>query len=531
MKLKERVLPGLQKLAKAFLVPAALIAAASLMMGVSSFITNPQITESLTFLKWFPLQYAAGLLNKAGSITMGNLPLIYAISLASTMTDGDKEYAGFAGALGFLSFLTSMGILINAFPAVKEMFPSQTITTIYGIETVNTGMVGGIMIGIITANLHRRVRHVKFPTAFAFFQGSRFTPFASTVLFMFLGQVFPFLWVWLSKGINALAATVQYTGIFGPFIYATVEKLLIPTGLHNIWNTVIRDTAVSGVYMFPSGVIEGCRPAYFQYLIEGLPEGASLVDMVKFLRGGQIPMMMFALPAIALAIYQTADPDKRAQIKPLLIAGAFTAFFSNISEPVEFLFLFSAPALYAVYAVLNGVSYMLLYVFGSQLGGITSSILGFVLYGLLRPESRWIITLLVGIGEGVVCYLLFKWWIVRFNVKTPGRGEDQEQALAFAAEINNMDMGKKEKKAGAAPTDEKALDIIRCLGGRENITEVDSCMSRLRITLVDGSAVDEAGLKKTGCMGIVRPDDKHIQIVYGLKVGSIKNEVKKALEL
>ncbi|RGY94900.1 PTS transporter subunit EIIC [Clostridium sp. AM58-1XD] len=525
------VILKLQKLAKAFLVPMALIAAASLVMGVSSFFTNQQILELLPFLNAAPVQYIAGLFNSAGSIVMNNLPLIYAITLAATLCDGDREYAAFAGVLGYLAFLTGMSILLTKVPGVREMYPEKTIVTTYGIETVNAGMVGGMLVGIMTAWIHSKIRHVKLPTAFAFFQGSRTVPFVNAIIFIFVGQFFPYLWVWLSKGIEALAEVVKNMGIFGPFVYATVEKLLIPTGLHQIWNTVIRDTAVSGTYAFASGVIEGCRPAYFQYLIEGLPQGASLVEMVKFLRGPQIPMMVFALPAIALAMYQSADKDKRSSVKPLLIAGAFTAFMSNISEPIEFLFLFTAPLLYVVYSALNGLSYLLLYLLKSQLGGTTSSILGFILYGPLRPESRWYLTLLVGIIEGIACYLLFRWAIVKFNIKTPGRGGDSDEAMAFAAEISNVQIGQtSDVKDRNNPKILKAQMIIKGLGGKDNIIEVDNCMSRLRVRVEDMKLVDEGILQKTGCMGIVKLDSQSIQVIYGLTVGMIKETIIKQLE-
>lgn len=530
MSVKQRILSSLQKLAKAFLIPASIIAASSLLIGLSAFFTNAQILEYLPFLNNVPVQYVAGLFNKAGSIVMSNLPLIYAISLAATMTDGDREYAGFAGALGFIAFITGMGVLITTFPNIKAMFPEPTIIEIYGIETINTGMVGGILVGTMTAALHRKVRHIKFPSAFSFFQGSRFTPFAAVVFFMFFGQLFPFAWVWLSKGVSALALVVQETGIFGPFIYSTVEKLLIPTGLHTVWNTVIRDTAVSGTFIFESGIIEGCRPAYFQSLVEGLPPGTSMVELVKFLRGGQIPMMMFALPAISLAIYKCADEDKRAKIKPLLIAGATTAFVANISEPLEFLFMFAAPLLYVIYAVINGLGYLFVYLLGSQVGGITSSFLGFILYGLMVPGSKWIIIVIVGIIQAAICYLLFRWWIVKFNVKTPGRGDD-DSALAFAAEVGNIEMestkseGSNQKSSASNIT----LLIIEGLGGQDNIEEVESCMSRLRVVLKDESLVNEGKLNATGCMGIVRPGANRIQVIYGPKVINIKNDVRKEL--
>lgn len=525
------IMKSFQKIAKAFLIPASLIAAASLIMGISSFFTNELIIAQIPAFDNFWVQYIAGLVNKAGSIVMSNLPVIYAVTLASALCDGDREYAAFAGLMGYIAFMTGMNILLNTFPFVREMYPEKALTTVFGIETVNVGMFGGMMVGIVVAVLHSKLRHVKFPTIFSFFQGSRFIPFASTLLFILIGQVFPFIWVWFSKGINALAGGINGLGIFGPFVYATVEKLLIPTGLHSIWNAAIRDTAVSGIYTFASGtIIEGARPAYFQYLVEGMPEGAQLVDMVKFLRGGQIPMMMFALPAIALAIYHCADKDKRAMIKPLLIAGAFTAFFSNISEPIEFLFIFAAFPLYVIYSLLNGLSYLLLYAFGSEVGGITSSIIGFVLYGPMRPGSQWWWILIVGAIEGGVCYFLFRWWITKFNISTPGRGNDNEEALAFAAEVGGVSLNTKDSEADN-PLKAKARTILQGLGGAENIVELDSCMSRLRVELHDGTKANDALLKTTGCSGVIHPGQNTIQVVYGLKVGEIKKAVRKEMEL
>ena len=532
------IMKSFQKLAKAFLIPASLIAAASLIMGVSSFFTNELVIAQIPVFGNFWIQYVAGVVNKAGSIVMSNLPVIYAVTLASALCDGDREYAAFAGLMGYISFMAGMNMLLGMFPAVSAMYPEKALTMVFGIETVNVGMFGGMLVGVVVATLHSKLRHVKFPTVFSFFQGSRFIPFASTLLFTAIGQVFPFIWVWFSKGINALAGAVSNLGMFGPFVYATVEKLLIPTGLHQIWNAVIRDTAVSGTFTFASGlVIEGARPAYFQYLVEGFPEGAKLVDIVKFLRGGQIPMMMFALPAVALAIYHCADQDKKASVKPLLIAGAFTAFFSNISEPIEFLFLFASFPLYVIYCVLNGISYMLLYILGSEVGGITSSVIGFILYGPMRPGSRWWWILMVGAIEGCICYFLFKWWIVKFNVKTPGRGEDHEGAMSFAAEIGGVTMNTSSDAAGKAkdlaaklnPLTDMAVTIIEGLGGQDNIAEVDSCMSRLRIELHDGTKANDAMLKSTGCSAVIRPGANTIQVVYGLKVGEIRKAVEKVL--
>ena len=541
---KTRTLQFFQKLSRAFLVPIAVIAASSLFMGVSSIFTQPQLRELLPFLNAAWLQYVAGLGNMVGTIVMANLPVIFAVCISFSLSDEQKEYAAFAGFLGYISFLTSMGILLNNAPNLAERFPGMAIISVLGINTLNVGILGGILTGVLVSILHRKLRHIKLPMAFAFFQGVRFVPFACSLFFMIFGQLFPFLWVYFSQGVQAVALFVAGAGAFGPFIYGAGELLLVPTGLHQIWNTVIRDTAVSGVYFFPSGlVLEGGRPAFFQYLAEGLPyledgSQAELTELVKFLRAGQIPMTVFAMPAVAYAIYKSAKFENRALIKPLVITGAVTAFVAGISEPLIFLFLFASPLLFVVFALMHGASWMVLYMLGNQVGGTSATIIGLVIFGILRPESRWIFTVMVGLAMAVINYFLFRWWIVKFDVKTPGRGGDYDDSLAFAAEIANVNVNKSGDSGNDKGTEVNATDpmvlkaqvIIPGLGGKDNIVEVESCMSRLRVVVKDMSLVNEEILRKTGCQGIVKPDDKNVQIIYGTSVGMIKNAVDKELK-
>ncbi|MPM61179.1 PTS system maltose-specific EIICB component [bioreactor metagenome] len=456
--------------------------------------------------------------------------MVYAVSLSFSLVNEDKEWGAFSGLMGYLAFLISMGILVNTFPAIFAMFPTNGITTVLGISTVNCGILGGILVGCLVPVIHKKFREVKLPMTFAFFQGVRFVPFMSIIIMTVIGQVFPFIWVYISQAINALASVINTMGAFGPFLYGTVEKLLIPTGLHQIWNAIVRDTAASGIFTFASGtVIEGSRPAFFQYLVEGLPKEAGLVELVKFLRAGQMPFTIFVAPAVALAIYKCADPDKRELIKPLVITGALTAMFAGITEPLEFIFLFTAPLLFVLYAIIGGMNWMILYLLGNTMGGTSAHILGLLIYGVLRTDANWWYTVMLGIVEAPLMYLLFKWWIIRFNVKTPGRGGDYDESLAFAQEIANTQpaAGKKET---TDPEILKARMIIESLGGKENIILVDSCMSRLRVEYKDNNKIDEQLIKRTGCQGIVRIDDNNIQIVYGVSVGLIAKSVNKELK-
>jgi len=350
-------------------------------------------------------------------------------------------------------------------------------------------------------------------------------PIATSISFVILGQIFPFIWTYISNFINTIAIGVTSSGIFGPFLYQLGERLLIPTGLHQIWNTVIRDTAVSGIYNFPPpyNVIEGSRAAFNAYMATNtMPQVASLVEMVKFLRGGQIPITVFALPAAAYAMYKCADKERRHTVKALFLTAAFTSIIAGVTEPLEFSFLFVAPGLYVIYALFTGLSYMLAFLLGSTLGGTEASALGLTLFGFLRSDSHWWVVCIIGIGFAVIFYFLFKWWIIRFNVKTPGRGGDYDSSLSY------LDLGDSSSKT----TDPRALKaqlLIKGLGGVINIVSVENCMSRLRVMVNDGKIVNEEMLRATGCSGIIRADETNIQIVFGTTVGIVRDAVKKEM--
>ncbi|HCC0890448.1 TPA: PTS transporter subunit EIIC [Salmonella enterica] len=524
--MKKEIIHFFQMLSRAFITPIALLSFASLLLGVASlFLWHERLRELLPFLNSALCQYIANLMNTVGAVIMDNLPLLFAVTLAFTLAKAEKEYAALGALCGYMALLMGMHVLVSANPAINSMFTKSMLTTTLGIETVNTGVVGGIITGLLSTVIHNRVHQIKFPIALAFFGGVRFVPLANIMFFVIFGQCFPFLWLMLSKVINQAAMGVSSAGFFAPFIYGVGERLLLPTGLHQIWNTVIRDTMVSGVAVFPDGhTVEGARAIFAEYLKTNiLPTNMALTDIVKFLRGGQIPITMFTLPMMALAMYQTAKPEQRKKIKPLLLTGAFTSIIAGVTEPLEFTFLFVSPLWYLIYSIINGLSWMLCYVFHSALGGTEANIIGLVLYGFLRPESKVWINIVIGIVFGLGGYLLFRFWIVRFDLKTPGRGSDYEQT------IDILGINQEQNTVSNDPLKLKALAIIRGLGGENNITNVDCCYSRLRVSVNDISLVDEKIIQATGSLGYVPVDDKNVQIVYGATVDTIRNAVRKLL--
>lgn len=517
----------LQNLSTAFLTPLSLIASASLVMGIASFFTSADLIAVLPFLENSLIQYVFKIFLKVGSLVVSNFAALYAVSLPFALVEQEKGYAAFGGFVGYLAFLTGMGMLVENFPAMAEQFPGNGLTTVLGISTVNAGMLGGILVGILTSLLHKKFRNVKFPMAFSFFEGVRFVPIISVFTFIILGNLFPFLWVYISKGINGLATLLNQLGVFGLWLFGFVERLLIPTGLHQIWLSVVRDTAVSGVYEFASGVVEGQRLAFVQYLAEGAPLNTSLREMVRFSFGPQIPIMLGALPGIGIAIYSCADKDKKKMVKPLIMAGIATAMIAGISEPLEFIFLFTAPVLYLIYAALYGLSWVFMYLFGSQLGH-GSGIIEFVIFGLLRSDSRWWICAIMIVAQFVANFVIFRWFILRFDVKTPGRGGDYDASMEVLE--SQTDGISPEEMNITDPKTLKALTIIKGLGGKKNIVEVDSCMSRLRVVVKNRRLVDEAVLMKTGCSTVKMLDQHSVQMIYGTMVGVIRESVKEQLK-
>lgn len=524
--MNKNVIDYFQRLSRAFLMPIALLSIASLMSGISSiFLWHDSLKQMFPILTSPTVQYFAKLLEVMAGAVMNNLPLLYCVSIGFGMAKEDKEYAAFGTLVGYISFLVGMSYLLSINTSVANLFPKNAITSILGINTLNTGIFGAIFIGIISAYLHNKTHKKQLPMAISFFGGVRLVPIVTSIFFVLLGQVFPYIWVYVSNLINTVAYAVVNTGIFGPFIYQFGERLLIPTGLHQIWNTVIRDTAVSGVYNFPApyGVIEGGRAAYAAYMVTNyIPENTTLVEMVKFLRGGQIPITVFALPAAAYAMYKCADEDKKATVKGLLLTGAFTSIIAGITEPLEFTFLFIAPLLFGVYAIFCGLAYMIPYMLGSTLGGTEGSLLGLIIFGLLRHDSNYYIIVIVGIVFAVIFYFLFTWWIKKYNLKTPGRSVAYENGLKYLAEDGVTDT--------LEPKVVKAKLIIKGLGGADNIVSVDNCMSRLRVELKNIDLINEEIINSTECLGIVKTNSNNIQIIYGTTVGLIKNAVLKELK-
>ena len=505
MSKKNRVMEFFSALGRSLMLPIATLAAVGLLMGLTAALTKPQIQEALPFLASTGVVYVLTTLKSISSQIFGLIPVLFSICIALGLAKKDKEIAAFAGFIGYYTFLLSASAMINS--GFFE-FTSLKMSAILGVaNTIEMGAVAGIMTGLIVAALHNRFYNVEFPVAIAFYGGKRFVAIVVIVTMVVLGQVIPFVWVPVSAAINTLGGWIGSLGHAGVFVFGFLERLLIPTGLHHILNGVFRTTPVGGVY---EGV-EGCLNIFMQFF--GQVDIDTLKPYTAFLGQGKMPFMMFGLPAAALAIYQTTPQEKKAKVKALMIAGVAASVVSGITEPLEFSFMFIAPQLFLFHAVMGGISFGLMSLLGVGIGNTGGGIIDYIIYGVMVPGSRWYMVIVVGLVMAVVYYVVFKWYLTRKNI---------------TIEVND-DLEESDSQPAAGGGSALAAKIIEGLGGFENIKVVNNCLTRLRVDVVDMSLVDEAMLKTTGAMGIVKPSDNHIQVIYGPKVERIANQVREIM--
>lgn len=513
--MKKNLKDYFQQLGRAFMLPISLLAATGIFLGLAAASANPQIQEVIPFLASDSIMYVTQLIRKVSGTLFGNIPLLFAISLSLGMAKKEKPIAAFAGVIGYLVLNRSMMYVLD-----NTDLALDAVGNVLGMQTVRMDALGGILVGLITAVIHNKYYNIKLPDAIAFFGGKRFVAIAVTVIFAALGQVIPFIWAPISGVITKVGTSISNFGYLGTFLFGFLERALLPFGLHHILNSLVRTTEIGGVAHFGSESVTGALLIFNNYLNTGVaPDNMAITEVTRFLAQGKIPMMVFGLPAAALAMYKTSDDSKKATVKPLLLAGALAAFTTGITEPLEFLFLFVAPILYLFHAVMAGISFMLGHMFEAAIGNTQGGIIDLLVFGVLQPGSKWYMVALTGIAYFAIYYNVFKWAIIKFNLATPGRGNDNNHQEINTVEANeNKDM------------EELAGQIIKGLGGKENITAIENCFTRLRVDVKDMNKVDEKELSKTGPNGMVKPNPNHIQIIYGLQVNLIKDSIDGKLE-
>lgn len=494
-------------LGRSLLMPIAALAACGIFLGLSSALMKAQVQEAVPFLSQTYIYFIIYTINKVSGVVFTLIPVLFAISIAFGMVKQEKEIAAFAGFIGYYTFLVASAAMINS--GFMD-FSALRIANILGVETMDMGAVAGISIGLITASLHNKYHKITFPVAISFYGGKRFVALAVMLASTVFGLIAPFIWEPVSIAINSLGDVISAAGIFGVFGYGFLERLLIPTGLHHVLNGIFRTTAIGGVY---EGV-EGCLNIFLQFVDQ--VDLSELAPYTIFLGQGKMPMMMFGLPAAALAIYRTSPEEKKPKVKALMIAGVAASVVSGITEPLEFAFMFVAPQLFLFHAVMGGISFASMAALDVIIGNTGGGLIDYLIWGVFQPGSHWYWVIVVGIPFMFIYYFVFKTYLSKKNISIDVADDDGDDL------DTGLSMDDKQKA--------RSYRIIEGLGGFDNIVEVNNCLTRLRVDLVDPSKVQEDLLKKTGASGFVRPSEKHIQVIYGPKVEGIAPNVRECLK-
>ena len=411
-----------------------------------------------------------------------------------------------------------------------------TITSVCGINTLQIGVFGGIIVGLGVAALHNRFHKIVLPNALSFFGGSRFVPIISTIVYMFVGILMYFVWPVVQNGIYALGSLVTGTGCFGTLIFGIIKRALIPFGLHHVFYLPFWQTAVGGTMEVGGKIIAGGQNIFFAQLADAANITHFSADATRYF-SGEFIFMIFGLPGAALAMYRTAKPEKRKAAGGLLLSAALTSMLTGITEPIEFSFLFVAPVLFAVQVILAGSAYMIAHILNIAVGlTFSGGFLDLLLFGILQGNAKtsWLRIIPVGIIYFVLYYVIFTVLIKKLNLKTPGREDDDEETKLYTkADVNaKREAAKGSVDAGnnsANQSDELSAIITRGLGGAANIEDVDCCATRLRCTVRDPKLVDDALLKSTKASGVIHKG-QGVQIIYGPGVTVIKANLEEYLE-
>lgn len=521
------------------MLPIAILPVAGLLLGLGSSFTNT------TTIATYGLQGILGdgtvlhallvIMNKVGSAIFDNLPLIFAVGVAIGMAKKEKEVAALAALIAFFVMHISIsGVLevtgkILPDGSISPDVLEGTIASVCGINTLQMGVFGGIIVGLGVAALHNRFHKIVLPNALSFFGGSRFVPIISTVVYMFVGIAMYFIWPVVQNGIYALGSLVTGTGYFGTLIFGIVKRALIPFGLHHVFYLPFWQTAVGGTMDVAGQMIQGGQNIFFAQLADAANVTHFSADATRYF-SGEFIFMIFGLPGAALAMYRTAKPEKKRAAGGLLLSAALTCMLTGITEPIEFSFLFVAPMLFGVQVILAGSAYMIAHILNIAVGlTFSGGFIDLLLFGILQGNGKtsWLRIIPVGIIYFLLYYLIFTFLIKKFNLKTPGREDDDTETKLYtkadvnarkAAGANGADGTSSGNTSGSDPV--SAL-IARGLGGASNITDVDCCATRLRVTVADSSKVSEALLKQTDARGVIKKG-QGIQVIYGPHVTVIK---------
>lgn len=484
----------LQKVGKSLMLPVATLPAAGILMAFGNLFHQESLLLQFPILNanWF--QLVANVMEQSGGIIFGNLPLLFAIAVSIGLAKNDGS-AALAGVVGYLMMNMAMGALLGI-DAEMVAANGQKYALILGIPTLQTGVFGGIVAGVIAASCFNKFYKTELPPYLGFFSGKRFVPMVTAVFALLAAAVLCVIWPPIQDGLNGFSSTViEANSTLAAFIFGVIERALIPFGLHHVfyapfWFQFGSYESVTGA------IVHGDQQIFFQQMKDGvaLTAGAFMT--------GKFPFMMFGLPAAAFAMYKEAKPERKLIAGGILLSGALTSFLTGITEPLEFSFLFIAPALYGIHCLLAGASFAIMNILNIKIGmTLSGGLIDFLLFGVFVNRTPWWLVIPVGLAFSVIYFAVFRFMIRQFNLATPGREKDSDEPQEVPASSDNLAI---------------SWQIIEALGGKENLTSVEACITRLRTILKDNQIVDEGLLKQLGAVGVMRVGDG-FQAIFGAK--------------
>ncbi|QKJ86382.1 PTS N-acetyl glucosamine transporter subunit IIABC [Paramixta manurensis] len=491
------ILSYLQKVGRALMVPVATLPAAAILMGVGYWI-DPD--------SWGAGNALAALFIKSGSAIIDNMSVLFAIGVAYGMS---KDKDGAAALTGFVGFLVVTTLCSPAAVAMIQKMPVEQVPAAFG--KINNQFVG-ILVGILSAEVYNRFSHVELPKALSFFSGRRLVPILVSFLMILVAFILMYVWPVIFGGLVSFGEHIQKLGSVGAGIYAFFNRLLIPVGLHHALNSVFWFD-VAGINDIPN----------FLGGAQSIEAGKGIVGITGRYQAGFFPIMMFGLPGAALAIYQCARPENRAKVAGIMMAAAFAAFFTGITEPLEFSFMFVAPVLYVIHAFLTGVSVFIAASMHWIAGfGFSAGLVDLVLSSRNPLATHWYMLIPQGIVFFFLYYVVFRFTITKFNLMTPGRELAVSGDESDGYDVNVDTTGDSKETA----TETLARRYISAVGGSDNLTNIDACITRLRLNVKDAAAVNEGVAKRLGASGVIRLNKQSVQIIVGTQAESIASAMK-----
>lgn len=520
----------LQRVGRAFMLPIALLPIAGLLLGIGASLTNPAMLEAYNLTGIMGegtfLYSLFTLFSSVGTVIFDNLPLLFAMGVALGMAENEKATATLSAAIAFFVMHKTINALLTITGKLTDGSMAEgTIANVVGIDSLQMGVFGGIIVGLGVAWLNNRFYKIRLPNVISFFGGTRFIPIISTAVYIVVGVLMFFIWPYIQDGIYALGDLVLKSGYAGTFIYGFIERILIPFGLHHVFYLPFWQTGLGGSALIDGVMVYGAQNIFFAELASGTVSKFS-VSATRFM-SGKFPLMIFGLPGAALAMYTCADSSKKKAAGGLLLSAALTSMLTGITEPIEFTFLFVAPVLYVIHSVFAGLSYMLMHLL--QVGvGMTFSggIIDLLLFGIIQgnEKTNWIMIPLVGVAYFIIYFLLFRFLIKKKNYATPGREKGDGDVKLYTRADYNEKKAKREGDVAENVNNTSAL-ILEGLGGKENIVGLDNCATRLRVSVENPDLVSEALLKQSGAAGVIKKGNG-VQVIYGPQVSVIKSELE-----